>query len=367
MIVYGSPSRYLQGRGIVDRAGQEFAALGNSAVLIIDPVVRGSLGPALEKSCAAASMTVVTKDFGGECSLPEVDRLEREVGSFRPALVVAVGGGKCLDTGKALAKRLGARVATLPTVASNDSPTSHIYVLYDADHRLLRVEKLDRNPDLVMVDLDVIARAPAHLLLAGIGDAIVKRFEVEQCVKGQGVNVFGSDPSITALAMARGCYAILRADAAAALAAVKARNADAALARTVEACVLMSGLSFENGGLSIAHAMTRGLSDVKPLANALHGYQVAYGVTVQLVLERRDTPFMADHAAFFREIGLPLSLADLGLAEPSIDELGTIADLTLAAPHMRNFERPVSRDEMIAAIRNVEVAYGKRKESLCAR
>jgi len=267
---------------------------------------------------------------------------------------VAAGGGKCLDTGKALAKRLGARMATVPTIASNDSPTSHVYVLYDEHHRLLRVEKLDRNPDLVLVDLDVIAQAPAHLLLAGIGDAFVKKFEVEQCVKVQGVNVFGSGPSMAALAMARGCYEILRADAAAALAAVRARSPDAALARVVEACVLMSGLSFESGGLSIAHAMTRGLSAVKPLATAMHGYQVAYGVTVQLVLERRDEGFMADHAAFFREIGLPLSLAELGLRDPSADDLGTIADLTLAAPHMRNFERPVSREEMIAAMRKLE-------------
>lgn len=358
MIIYGSPARYIQGRGVLDRAGQELAALGDSAVIVVDPVLRDSIGAALEASCVAASMTVRLVDFGGECGPPEIERLESVVGAFRPAMVVAAGGGKCLDAGKALAKRLGTRMATVPTIASNDSPTSHVYVLYDGDHRLLRVEKLDRNPDLVLVDLDVIARAPAHLLLAGIGDAFVKRFEVEQCVKSGGVNVFGSSPSLAALAMARGCYDVLRADAVAALAAVKARTADAALARVVEACVLMSGLSFESGGLCIAHAMTRGLSAVKPLAAALHGYQVAYGVTVQLVLERRDAPFMADHAAFFREIGLPLSLADLGLPTPSAEALGTIADLTLAAPHMRNFERPVPREEMIEAMRELETTYG---------
>jgi len=358
LIVYGSPARYLQGRGLIDRAGPELAAIGDSALLLVDPMLRDTLGAALERSCATASMKVVTQAFGGECSLREIERLLREAGSFRPALVVAAGGGKCLDTGKALAKRLHARVATVPTIASNDSPTSHIYVLYDDDHRLLRVEKLDRNPDLVIVDLDVIARAPAHLLLSGIGDAVVKKFEVEQCVKVRGINVFGSAPSTAALAMARGCYDVLRADAAAALAAVRAKEPDDSLARVVEACVLMSGLSFESGGLSIAHAMTRGLSAVKPLAAALHGYQVAYGVTVQLVLEHRDAAFMADHAAFFRAIGLPLSLADLGMTRPSAVELDTIADLTLAAPHMRNFERPVSREDMIAAMRTLETAYG---------
>jgi len=357
MIVYGSPARYVQGRGVLARAGQELAAFGKSAVLLVDPLIRASIGTALEQSCVAAGMTVAVHDFGGECGPPEVERLTRAVGTFRPELVVTAGGGKCLDTGKALANAIGARVATVPTIASNDSPTSHVYVLYDEHHRLLRVERLPRNPDLVLVDLDVIANAPAPLLLAGIGDAFVKRYEVEQAVKNRGVNVFGSSPSIAALAMARACDEVLRADAAAALAAVRAKTVDDALARVVEACVLMSGLSFESGGLCIAHAMTRGLSAVKAVAHAMHGYQVAYGVTVQLVLERRDAAFMADHAAFFRRIGLPLTLADLGLRHPTEEDLGTIADLTLAAPHMKNFERPVPRDEMLAAMRGLETRY----------
>ena len=357
MIVFGSPGRYVQGRGVLDQVGGELARLGTSAVLVVDPAVRPFVGPALERSCAAASVSLRVIDFGGESSIEEIDRLAREIGGGTPDVVVAAGGGKCIDAGKGLGGRLGARIATIPTAASNDAPTSHVYVLYDANHRLLSVEKLARNPDLVVVDVDVIARAPAHLLVAGIGDALVKKYEVEQCVAVQGRNVFGSGPSMAALALARGCYDILRADTAAALAAVRERTANAALERIVEACVLMSGLSFESGGLCIAHAMTRGLSAVQPVANALHGCQVAYGVTVQLVLERRSESFLADHAAFCSEAGLPLSLAKMGLPNPTADQLGIIADLTLAAPHLKNVERPVSRDEFIGAMQRVERSY----------
>ncbi len=358
MIIFGSPGRYVQGPDVLDRAGTEFSALGGATLLLIDPALPASLGARLRQSCAEAGVDLSVVEFGGECSPDEIDRLERAAQGFRPAVVAAAGGGKCLDSGKALGGRLGARVAMIPTIASNDSPTSHIYVLYDADHRLLRVERLARNPDLVLVDTGVIACAPAHLLAAGIGDALVKRYEVEQCVgAAAGRNVFGSSPSIAALALARSCHDILRADAVAALAAVRAQVPDAALERIVEACVLMSGLSFESGGLSIAHAMTRGLSAVKAVARSLHGFQVAYGVTVQLVLEGRDDAYMADHAAFCREVGLPLSLAALGLPAPQDSELTTIADLTLAAPHLQNFARPIARDEFIAAMREVEARY----------
>jgi glycerol dehydrogenase len=99
------------------------------------------------------------------------------------------------------------------------------------------------------------------------------------------------------------------------------------------------------------------LSAVQPVANALHGCQVAYGLTVQLVLEDRSTAFLADHTASCKDAGLPLPLAALGLPDPTDDQLRVIADLTLATPHMQNFQRRVARDEFIGALQRVERSY----------
>jgi glycerol dehydrogenase len=54
----------------------------------------------------------------------------------------------------------------------------------------------------------------------------------------------------------------------------------------------MSGLGFESGGLSIAHAMTRGLSKVPGSREAMHGQQVAYGLLLQLMLEGSGPAFL---------------------------------------------------------------------------
>jgi glycerol dehydrogenase len=357
MMIFGAPSRYIQGQGVLDRIGEELARLGPSAALVIDQTVKHELLPRIEASCIKAGVALTVLDFGGEASPEGIETLALQLGSVRPATIAAAGGGKCIDTGKALGGRVGSNVVTVPTIASNDSPTSHIYVLYDADHRLLSVEKLSCNPDLVLVDTDVIVRAPAQFLLAGIGDCIVKRFEVESCVAMSGRNVFGSKPSLAALAMAQASYDILRADAAGALKAAATGTVNNAFERIVEACVLMSGLSFENGGLCVAHAMTRGLSALRETAGALHGLQVAYGVTVQLVLEGRDAAFMDDHVAFYRSIGLPLTLKELGMSKASDGDLGTIASLTLAAPHMANFIRSIPQDEFVETLRAVELRF----------
>ncbi|QQP91343.1 glycerol dehydrogenase [Skermanella sp. TT6] len=358
MIIFGSPGRYIQGPGTLDRIGEEVGRLGKSAVLVADAVVDGLVGGRVAAGCDAAGVTLRKLAFGGEITPGEIDRLHGALGGERPEVVIAAGGGKCIDAGKGLAARLGAEVASLPTVASNDAPTSHVYVLYDEDHRLLRVDRLPRNPALVLVDTAVIVRAPRILFLAGIGDALVKSFEAAQCALSGGRNIFGSRPPQVGLVLADACYRCLRDHAAPALAAVDRGEPDEAVERVVEATVLWSGLAFENGGLSIVHSMTRGLSAVPALAGSLHGLQVAYALLVQCLLEERDPAFMDDLLAFYRGTGLPCGLADLGLEAPSDADYALIAELTLQAPHARNFDRDTAPGDLVRAMRFLDGRAG---------
>lgn len=354
MLIFGSPRRYIQGVDVRHRLGEELARIGGPVLLLADAGVAAIIGEDCAQSCAAAGVVLRLVTFGGEVTWREVNRLAALCAQDKPEIVVAAGGGKTIDAGKLLSRQIGAKMVTMPTVASNDSPTSHIIVVYDENHKLIGVERLATNPELVLVDTAIIARAPAILLSAGIGDALVKQFEVEQCYNKNGTNMFGgSPPPLTALALARTCYDTIRAHSVAALEAVKRGIPDQALEHVVEASVLMSGLAFESGGLSICHAMTRGLSAVKGPAEALHGLQVAYGLLVQLELERRDAAFTADMRAFFRATGLPVSLAELGFTGGS-NEIALIADLTAQAPHMKHFERVLVADDLVAAMRVVE-------------
>jgi len=355
MIVFGAPRRYVQGPGALTQAGPELARLAKHAVLLADPFIDDRYGEAICASAAASGVTLERLRFSGEVTPEELARLAAARPQPAPELVVAAGGGKCIDAGKALAGAWGVRIASAPTIASNDAPTSHIYVVYDSAHRLLSVEKMATgNPDLVLVDTEIIAAAPRIQLLAGIGDAISKFFEVRQCMGNGGVNVFGGTPAHTAGVLARTCYELLREHSEPALAALAAGRPDAHFERLVEATVLLSGLSFENGGLSIAHSMTRGLSAVPGTASAPHGLQVAYGLLVQLALEELPAAELRDIDAFYAGIGLPRRLADLGLAGPDDGVYARIAGPTLGAPHMRHFGRALSQEDLVAAMRRVE-------------
>ena len=353
--IFGAPLRYIQGPGALQQTGPMAATLGSHVLLVGDAFVLDMVGEVVQRSGQQAGVTITPVLFGGEITPAEIERLVTTARAHAAHGVMAAGGGKGIDAGKALAHHLQVPVITLPTIASNDAPTSKIYVVYDEQHRLLKVEHMAVNPYAVIVDTALIAKAPRQLLLAGIGDAISKKFEVTQCHAAQGQNIFGGLGTRAALAMADVCFDMLLQHADGALAALDRQTPDADLEAVVEACVLLSGLCFENGGLSIAHSMTRGLSALPEIAHALHGLQVAYGTLVQWQLENRSLQFMAEMRAFYQRIGLPLNLRQLGLpraASPA--DLQAIAEPTHAAPHMRHFGRSLTVQDLVQAMADIE-------------
>lgn len=352
MIIFGSPSRYIQGAGALSVIGSELRKLGTQALLVLDPLIQDSYGEAIAASCRSAGVDIIQLRFSGECTPGEIDRLIAEAGNTLP-VIAAAGGGKCIDAGKALANRTGATVVTIPTIASTDAPTSHNYVMYDTEHRMLGVEKLSRNPALVIVDTAIIARAPKPFFVAGIGDAIGKIFEVEACANNHGINMYGGESSWAAVALARACHAILLEHGDDALASIDRGVPDVSFERVVEATVLMSGLAFESGGLSISHSMTRGLTALKPWSEAPHGFQVAYANLVQLTLEGRSDAEISSLVAFYRRMGLPISLAELG-GTPDNAALDLIAERSMTAPHVRHFPTEVTAARLRDAMVKVE-------------
>jgi len=359
-LMFGSPGRYVQGPGALATLGDAIRNCGRSAAVITDRFVRDLLAEAIATSCAAAGVSACFVTFEGELTLETLSRLQDEVAAIACDTVVAVGGGKCIDAGKAVVDGSSHAYISVPTVASTDAPTSKNYVIYNTDHHLLKVGHLSVSPRYVIADTALIARAPRPFLLTGIADAITKVFEAEQCLKADGKNMFGARSSLAGVALARECYRIVRHHAEEALAQTGSGQPTPAFEAIVEAVLLMSGLGFESGGLSIAHAMTRGLSRVPGPKDVAHGFQVAYGLLVQLTLERRDPAFMADLFGFYDAVGLPKALRDIGAPDPSDGVLNDIAGPTMHAPHTRNFERPLAASDLVEAMRALETRVNAR-------
>jgi len=357
--IFGFPGRYVQGPGALHELGPLLRELGASRVAAVaDATVRAAVGAEVERALDGVALQWL--DFPGECTAATIAALAGRVAPGAGLAVLGLGGGKAIDTAKGVAKVLGergdaARLLIAPTVASNDSPTSRLIVVYDDAHVLAEVRLMARNPDAVLVDTEVICRAPARFFAAGLGDALSKRFEAAQCAAAGGRNFFGGRPLGLALAMGERCHSTIRADGLAALARVRSgAGPDAAVERVVEATVLLSGLAFESGGLSLAHALNRGFTAHPLLTHALHGEMVAFGTLVQLIAQDEPAAFVEDHAAFTHALGLPVHLGALGAPSLSEAELREIARLTCLAPYIGNLRPAADEGRVFEALRRAD-------------
>ncbi|MFT3666961.1 glycerol dehydrogenase [Piscinibacter sp.] len=353
---FGAAHRYYQGPGALGLVGQVAAGLGRRPLLVADAVVAQLLRERAAQSCAAQGMELRWVEVRGDVTRAMVQRLVAEAGAEGgvPDVVLAAGGGKGVDAGKAVSRELGARLIVLPTSASNDGPCSESFVYYDENHRMQSVEHLPRNPDAVIVDTAVLVKAPRALLTSGIGDALCKLYEGQQARGARGLNLFGGRSTLAAEQLSLACERVIREDAVAGLQSLSRGEPDESFERLIEALVLLAGLAFENSGLSIAHSMTRGLTRVPEIAVALHGQQVGYGLLVQFMLERRSPGFMAEQLRFHRSVGLATSLRELGVAAPDGALYARIAEGVMTAPHLKHFEQPLAAADFEVAMRGLE-------------
>lgn len=348
--IIGFPSVYLQGPGALSQLGAVVTRTlrVSRAALVVDPVVAALF------DATGGKLALHPLSFGGECTEAESMRLAAAAAHEEPGVVIGAGGGKALDTAKAVAQALDLPLVIVPTAASSDAPTSRLIALYDEQHRIVAVPTLHRNPDIVIVDTAVIARAPRRLFVAGIGDAIGKRYEVAQARAAGISNYLGGMPTELSQLLAAQCFETLMRDTDAALAALARGTPDAAFERVVEATVLYSGLAFEGGGLSIAHGLLRGLTPCPETLRSLHGELVAYGLLVQLQAFGHPEAEISGLTGFLARIGLPVSLCTLGLAGASDERLQEIASLTLTAPYVAASRPAVDADRLVAAMKAVE-------------
>ncbi len=299
-----SPGKYIQGADVINRLGEYLKPLAERWLVVGDKFVLGFAQSTVEKSFKDAGLVVEIAPFGGGCSQNEIDRLRGIAETAQCGAILGIGGGKTLDTAKALAHFMGVPVAIAPTIASTDAPCSALSVIYTDEGEFDRYLLLPNNPNMVIVDTKIVAGAPARLLAAGIGDALATWFEARACSRSGATTMAGGKCTQAALALAELCYNTLLEEGEKAMLAAEQHVVTPALERVIEANTYLSGVGFESGGLAAAHAVHNGLTAIPDAHHYYHGEKVAFGTLTQLVLENAPVEEIETVAALSHAVGL---------------------------------------------------------------
>lgn len=170
--IFISPSKYIQGPGELAKLGEYTQAYGKSALVIITAGGLKRSGDVISKSFEDAKVELHYDNFNGECSQAEIDRLVQVLDACGAEVVVGVGGGKIFDTAKAVAATKDLPVIIVPTIAATDAPCSALSVIYTDEGQFKEYQFFKQNPNLVLMDTEVIAKSPVRLTVSGMGDAL---------------------------------------------------------------------------------------------------------------------------------------------------------------------------------------------------
>ena len=199
---FSCPTRFVFGRGVCDRTGEELGAAGFSRVLVVygqGSVVRtGTLDRVIASLDAAG---IAHEELSGVRPNPEVGLVREGVElarSFKADLVLGVGGGSVIDTAKAVAigvpyegdvwdlfvgaakpvaegKLPVACVLTIPAAGSESSASA---VITNDELQLKRGLSSElHRPVLAIMDPELTLTLPPYQTAAGITDMIAHVME----------------------------------------------------------------------------------------------------------------------------------------------------------------------------------------------
>ena len=315
------------GENALEKVPEICAPYGKHAVIIGGRHACEALCPALKEACAGKISLFGPIWYGGEASVQNLEMLET-ISQVRGAdMIFAVGGGKALDTGKALAHRLGKKVFTFPTIASTCAACTAVSILYKPDGSFDRPFFLPQPPAHAFIHLPVIASAPEKYLWAGLGDTYAKYFEATMSARGVELKHYHAlGVGISAM-----CLEPLLKYGRTAMEDHRRGEVTPALEQTVltvivntaAASILLTQEGIIDFNTGLAHAIYYALTSFPDLPvekEHLHGEVVGFGTLALLLVDGQEEMY-GTMKAFNESVALPTKIGDIGIKPEDLDRV----------------------------------------------
>lgn len=338
--------RYRQGRGVLERCGQEIRRFGKKAYIIAGPRAFAAVKDRLLPGLTEAGLEYVTEIYDGVCSYEAAEILGKKCLDTGCDEVVGIGGGVIMDLSKAAAASAGLGVVNIPTSIATCAAFTAMSVMYTPQGAMRDNWRYEYETDGVYVDLDVISRCPARYATAGILDAMAKKIEIPN-----GRSFMEPDEAefdlYTAYRMSEYAYDMLERYGTQAIGDIRQGKVTKAVEYAVFINIAVTGvvanITRSLNQSALAHMIYYGIRTcfTGHARQALHGEIVAVGLFAQLRYNcmGREKEKLAE---FMRHLDMPLSLRDLGVDETE-ENLLLLEQYLADSPYVEKTEKGLGR------------------------
>ncbi len=336
---------------------REICPAGQTAVVIGGKKGTAAIRDKLEKAAEGHVFLLDFLWYGGEASQENIEMLSAKDAVQKADVIFAVGGGKALDTCKALGFRMGKPVYAFPTIASTCAACTAVAILYHPDGSFAAPCFLPGPPCHTFIDTEVIASAPERYLWAGLGDTYAKFFESTVSSRGDELAYYHA----LGVSVSRSCLEPLLQYGEKAFRDHKEKKVTEELTQviltivvtTAVASILLTADRIIDYNTGLAHAVFYALTAFPELhmeRDHLHGEVVGFGVLILLLADGQEDMFRKMYA-FNRSVGLPTKLEDIGVTEKDLEK---VLPKVLSMPDIAHNPYPITLDMLSGAFRKLQ-------------
>jgi glycerol dehydrogenase len=348
-----APVQYISGPNTLDDCGRFIVKWGKNILASGGKKALKSVNSKLFPTLETVGVKYEVNQFSGECSDENIAVLVEKVQRMALNAIIGIGGGKSLDTAKRAAEICNVPVICIPTIAATCAAASAMSVIYTEEGVHKKDHYLAKTPNLVLVDTEIIAKAPVEYFESGILDSLSKWYEGKAAFKG----VLNPDIfAMSALKLAELLNEVMEQEAVNAVQGVKQQRVSDAVTKITDLNIYLAAVIQSIGKKTrgaAAHALHTGLSVIPESHAILHGYKVGYGIVTQLFMEKADLTEIGRVVRFIRQLDLEPSFKGLGLPFEA-NLLRQVAEKAILSDPMKNMPFEVLPEQVIAAMKQVE-------------
>lgn len=311
--------RYIQHSGALTSIPEELQRLRCSRALVVTGEnSRIAAGDEVKEILKSAGLLVSFEVYSGT---PCEDCFKYFANMCREKncdVVVGVGGGRIMDIAKAIATIAEIKVIEVPTSIATCAAFSTLTVVYTPDGAFDGAWRLEKEVDAIVVDMTVIAKAPARLLAAGSLDSMAKMLEIAH-FKGELTLDNDSFDRYCAFSLAKTNYEILLRETVKAYKDCQDGLVSDELEHVAFTNICLTGivtaLTRNLRQVGLGHKFYDGLKSIfgDDVSGYLHGELVAIGLRMQALFNNQPE-HEKELITMMCAMSMPCTLADIGIS-----------------------------------------------------